>query len=417
MSKLKNSNNIKGFSGEQDCLKWLQQNPLLRSLTNIKQAKTGSKGIDFEADLGSKKIAIQVKNKDTKIDTPSLCTFLEILDKPQYNGGIFLNFGTGSLTDEAEKKLKEKNVHIFNNVVINDELSNLNKHKLRDYQKEAVTEAMEHYKNNNRGLLEMACGTGKTFVSKHIMKSLLPDGGIVFYFVPWINLLEQSTLYFNDSDILIIPICSQEDKIIKKAEQEDLFTTDIMDFSYFLDNPLNSDIKKNYKYIMFFCTYQSHDRLADSQKKGFLPEADLIICDEAHHMTYESKINAKEKNLFQNLHENIKTKKALFMTATVKILSSNKKNKDEFIDMSNKDIFGEIFYSLDLGTAIEKNILCDYDINISRLPDIDEFKEIEEIDRTLKDEDKNTMNELINIDKSLPKKNQKETEEEYLYSK
>jgi restriction endonuclease Mrr len=101
MTKLKNYNNIKGFSGEQDCLKWLQQNPLLRFLTNIKQAKTGAQGIDFEADLGSKKIAIQVKNKDTKIDTPSLCTFLEILDKPQYNGGIFLNFGTGSLTDEA----------------------------------------------------------------------------------------------------------------------------------------------------------------------------------------------------------------------------------------------------------------------------------------------------------------------------
>jgi predicted helicase len=412
MKKLKNSNNIKGFIGEQYCLKWLKQNPLLRSLTNIKQAEPGTKGIDFEANLGSKKIAIQVKKKDTKIDTSSLCTFLEILDKPQYNGGIFLNFGTGSLTDEAEKKLKEKNVHIFNNVVINDELSNLNKHKLRDYQEEAVKEAKEHYKNNNRGLLEMACGTGKTFVSKHIMKSLLPDGGIVFYFVPWINLLEQSALYFNDSDILIIPICSQEDKIIKKAEQEDLFTTDIMDFSNFLDNPLNSDIQKNYKYIMFFCTYQSHDRLADSQKKGFLPEADLIICDEAHHMTYESKINEKEKNLFQNLHENIKNKKALFMTATVKILLSNKKNKDEFIDMSNKDIFGEIFYSLDLGTAIKKNILCDYDINISRLPDIDELKEIEE---NLKDEDKNIMNELI--DNSLLKKNAKETEEDYLYRK
>lgn len=150
---------------------------------------------------------------------------------------------------------------------------------------------------------------------------------------------------------------------------------------------------------MFFCTYQSHDRLADSQEKEFLPEADLIICDEAHHMTYQSKINEKDKNLFQNLHENIKTKKALFMTATVKILLSSKKNKNEFIDMSNKEIFGEIFYSLDLGTAIKKNILCDYNVIISRLPDIDEAKSI---DKTLKDEDKNTMNELI--DKSLPKK-------------
>ncbi|WP_284928505.1 hypothetical protein [Candidatus Phytoplasma sp. AldY-WA1] len=33
--------------------------------------------------------------------------------------------------------------------------------------------------------------------------------------------------------------------------------------------------------------------MADSQK-GFLPE-DLIICDEAHHMTYQSKNKCKEK--------------------------------------------------------------------------------------------------------------------------
>ncbi|MGI3136126.1 MAG: DEAD/DEAH box helicase family protein [Candidatus Phytoplasma vitis] len=253
MKDLKNSNNKKGFIGEHNFQKLLELHPSLKSLTNIKQVKTGTKGIDFEAYLGSKKIAIQVKNKNTTINTSSLYTFLEILDKEEYNGGgIFVNFGTGLLTADAEKKLKEKNVRIVKNAVINDELSNLNNHELRYYQKEAVKEAIEHYKYNNRGLLEMACGTGKTFVSKHIMKSLLPEGGIVFYFVPWINLLEQSALYFNDSDILIIPICSQEDKIIQKAQKEDFFETDIMDFSNFLDNPSIQILKKNINILCFF---------------------------------------------------------------------------------------------------------------------------------------------------------------------
>ncbi|WP_284928504.1 hypothetical protein [Candidatus Phytoplasma sp. AldY-WA1] len=49
--------------------------------------------------------------------------------------------------------------------------------------------------------------------------------------------------------------------------------------------------------------------------------------------------------------------------------------------MSNKDI-GEIFILRFIYCYRKKKILCDYDINISRLPDIDEFKEIEEIDRT-----------------------------------
>ncbi|MGA0448190.1 MAG: helicase-related protein, partial [Candidatus Phytoplasma pyri] len=244
------------------------------------------------------------------------------------------------------------------------------------------------------------------------MKKLLPHGGIVFYFVPWISLLEQSSYYFNDNDILIIPICSKEKEILKKDKDEDIYETNIMDFSNFLYGENWEEKKKDYKYIIFFCTYQSHQRIAIKQKKRLLPLADLMICDEAHHTTYEAafKKNQKEKNLFESLHKEIKSKKFLFMTATVKICYKNK-NKKNYIDMHNKDIYGDIFYSLDLGNAIKKNILCDYNIIYTYLSTYEEAKEI---NSKLNEQVQQKMNELGN---QYRQKNFEETKEEYLYEK
>lgn len=251
----------------------------------------------------------------------------------------------------------------------------------------------------------MACGIGKIFVAKHIMKSLLPKGGVIFYFVPWIILLEQFARYFNDYDVLIIPIYSKEKDFLKK--EEDYIDTDIMDFNHFLDDKNFKEIKNKYKYIMFFCTYQSHQRLISNQDEKLIPSADLMICDEAHHATYEEnkKNNFKNKenkiNLFKSLHEKIKAKKILFMTATVKIFYKNR-NKENFMDMKNTDIYGDIFYSLGLGEVIEEGILCDYEIISARF--LDE-KEIQKIYDELNNDYKKLLNQLSN--KKYFKKNRR----------
>lgn len=73
-------------------------------MTNIKPTKTGSKGLDFTADSGDQKIAIQVKNVDGRITPSALHTFLGILYK--YDGGIFINFSKGKLTSTTNDALK-----------------------------------------------------------------------------------------------------------------------------------------------------------------------------------------------------------------------------------------------------------------------------------------------------------------------
>jgi predicted helicase len=51
------------------------------------------------------------------------------------------------------------------------------KYALRDHQKEAFNNALEHYKTNDRGRMTMACGTGKTFTSLRIAEALIRGGG------------------------------------------------------------------------------------------------------------------------------------------------------------------------------------------------------------------------------------------------
>ncbi|MGA0448189.1 MAG: DEAD/DEAH box helicase family protein [Candidatus Phytoplasma pyri] len=162
-----NKNNIKGFEGEKNFKKWAQNEPLLKNLKNIKKTKSGKKGVDFEAFAGNNKIAIQIKNQDSVINSSKLYTFLQILD--QYNGGIFINFGKGKLTNEVKKLLKKKKVNIIVPNLMYKKIPYDRNYVLYPHQKEAVEAAILHYKKNNRGLLNMACGTGKTFVSKHII--------------------------------------------------------------------------------------------------------------------------------------------------------------------------------------------------------------------------------------------------------
>ena len=51
---------------------------------------------------------------------------------------------------------------MFNNV---SEEKEIKIYKPYDYQLCAVKKSEEHFKNNNRGILSMPCGTGKTFAS------------------------------------------------------------------------------------------------------------------------------------------------------------------------------------------------------------------------------------------------------------
>ncbi|MBP5835889.1 type ISP restriction/modification enzyme [Candidatus Phytoplasma meliae] len=360
--------------GEKKVLQWLHTHPQFKLFDSFEPTKTNTEGIDFIGFIGDEKIAaIQVKNYASIITGKDIFNFVAVFKKEnEYQKGIFVNVGEGKLTHKAANTLRENNIDIIYDILVDDSekdtrqkpnLKSLN-YQLYDHQKEAVEKAKSHYQKNDKGILEMACGTGKTFVSKKIMESLLPEGGLVFYFVPWLSLLEQSMYYFNDDRILTIPVCSTQEEIIKKDREMDLVESSIIDLSMLLSVKNLNTYRNRYKYIMIFCTYQSRDKLIEQQRLNLLPKADFMICDEAHHTVCKS--GEQEEDC--NLHEDLKAAKKLFMTATVKVYRRVKSSKDDLalFDMNNEKVYGTIFYSLDLGTAIEKDILCDYDVLVAR---------------------------------------------------
>ena len=44
--------------------------------------------------------------------------------------------------------------------------------KLRSYQQETYDNAIEYYKNNNKGIINWCCGLGKTIMSLYLSKRL-----------------------------------------------------------------------------------------------------------------------------------------------------------------------------------------------------------------------------------------------------
>ncbi|QTX02826.1 DEAD/DEAH box helicase [Candidatus Phytoplasma luffae] len=86
------------------------------------------------------------------------------------------------------------------------------------------------------------------------------------------------------------------------------------------------------------------------------------------------------------------------MTATVKIYITKTRKSNNFqenlkmVDMKNKELYGEIFYSYQIDRAIDENFLCEYEIVF---PLFAEVKELNDIDSQLSKEIKDSINHLL----------------------
>lgn len=251
--------------------------------------------------------------------------------------------------------------------------------KLRDYQEEAVNEAVKYYANNNRGKLIMACGTGKTFTSLRITETLLDKKGFVLFLVPSISLLSQSLqswMESRESKMKAICVCSDADAAILN-DNDDMSSS-------LLDIPLPAYTDKrailqqfnhyqpDEELIVVFSTYQSVDKVQEAQQ-DYGRVFDLIICDEAHRTTgININTGKKEDNSnFVRVHDNsyIPARKRLYMTATPKIYKSSDKKDAEDKDftvcaMNNPEFYGDTFYNLSFAKAVDDGWLCDYKVLI-----------------------------------------------------
>ena len=343
-------------------------------------------GIDLVVETTSGEFwAVQCKfyAESTTIDKAAVDTFLatssRTFDGKKFSARLWIST-SDSLTDNAEKTLQNQSPPVIR--IGLEELRNAQVdwekldagffgrqavHYFREplpHQLNAINAAQNHFLNHERGKLIMACGTGKTYTSLKIAEKIFPTGKILFL-VPSISLLSQilhEWATFADKPFNYICVCSDTSVSNRKYDDEIL--------SVNLPLPATTDEKviarrlKSFSgdnMTVIFSTYQSLDKVAAAQI-----DFDLIICDEAHRTTGSSKDPSTQFTLVHS-NENIRGKKRLYMTATPRLYSSDAKidaaaNNVTVWSMDDKNIYGEEFYRLNFGDAVEKNLLTDYKV-------------------------------------------------------
>lgn len=250
------------------------------------------------------------------------------------------------------------------------------KHPL-EHQEKIIKDTINGFKENNRGKIISACGTGKTLTALWIMERMGVDK--VLFVVPSLSLIKQTVeqwQYQSEKPFKFLCVCSDmtvvgnqniQDEFIESAYEIGVpVTTNSKDIQKFLEN--SSDERK-----IIFSTYQSLDAVSLALNEMEDYEFDLGIFDEAH-----KTVGIKNNNMFSIglSDEYIKIKKRLFMTATEKFIrrkqiSGIENSEYESFSMDDEKIYGKVFSRLSFGEAIEKNIICDYKIILNCVNDED----------------------------------------------
>lgn len=344
-------------------------------------------------------VAIQAKFYRHAIQKSNIDSFLGEIGKSYYSSGIIVS-STDKWGRNAEQALADRSdvmrigLSDLRNSCIDwtkfsfekpEAVSVKAKKEPRYYQKKVISSALDYYKDNDRGQLIMAPGTGKTFTSLKIAEAMAKEANkdqfVVLYLVPSIQLLTQTLRgWNNDSELSISSMAVTSDRNASRGsvkQDETNFVVKASDIGF----PATTSAKKvvdNYKELMqlpkkdllvVFGTYQSIDVLGKAQKHGF-PEFDLIIADEAHRTT-GAKALGDDASVFTKVHSdlNVKGKKRLYQTATPKLYGVDAKKKAEansivVSSMDDEKLYGTVFYRLGFGDAISQDILTDYKLMV-----------------------------------------------------
>ena len=358
------------------------------------ELRTEFDGTDIGVDLVAQKhdgdfCAIQCKcyAPDTRISKPAIDSFISASASEIFTSRILVNTG-GELGENALRTIEplgdkfriirfrdlENSPFEWPDLSIQqpEQLTyKQRKFHLKDHQQEAFNDVLNGFKNNDRGKLIMACGTGKTFTALKIAEHIAGTEGRVLYLVPSISLLSQAMREWSEQRGVphsYVGICSDtragdttEDSSIQELKIP--VTTDPSEISRALHKPDTS------KMTVVFCTYQSLPIIEESQNNG-APQFDIIFCDEAHRTTGVDKPGDKTSH-FVLVHDadRIRANKRLYMTATPRLYTENarKKAADYNVEVFSMDVeekYGPEFHRLPFSKAVELGELSDYKVAI-----------------------------------------------------
>lgn len=238
----------------------------------------------------------------------------------------------------------------------------------RDYQVEAVNKICDALKDDHsRTTVVMACGTGKTLVALWCIERLNVKRIIIF--MPSLALIKQTMESWAQStkikQFAFMAFCSDKNLI---DEDNEIFKDKSINISTTQEELCTFSINNHYATQIVFSTYQSSNNIpADIS-------FDFGIYDEAHKTALKEEAAFRYSLKDDNVHIN----KRLFMTATLRNYkyANHRCNCIEY-SMDNKDLYGDISYTLNFADAIKKNIICDYKILISVVTDLDITREID----------------------------------------
>ena len=368
-------------------------------------------GIDLVAqEKDGKYWAIQCKcyKDDAVIDKPSVDSFLStssktFLDKDTMQTVSFSHRLWISTTNHwgsnANEAIQNQNPKVSRIGLTDLEISSVDWEKLEEglsgtsarpegkspmeHQLRAISAAVAHYKDNDRGKLVMACGTGKTYTSLRIAETMLDHKGLVLFLVPSISLLGQAlNAWYSDATETIKAVCICSDNKAQKKISKD--SDDVEDSAVDLALPSSTNPKsiarqlltyKNHNgLVVVFSTYQSIDAVSDAQKEvlkasnGAYGVFDLIVCDEAHRTT-GIKLSDSDESNFTKVHsnDNVRGKKRLYMTATPRLYGESAKVKASeknciLCSMDDEAIYGKEFFRVNFSYAVNHGLLTDYKV-------------------------------------------------------
>jgi superfamily II DNA or RNA helicase len=212
------------------------------------------------------------------------------------------------------------------------------------YQTDAVAKFKEHFESNNRGVLSLPCGCGKTYTSYMISS----DYSHIIILSPLREFASQNL-----------------NRFIEYGYDET--NTLLVDSDGNRDIDSIKDIIRNKNKLLISCTYNSMDLITECLD---LFQNALFIVDEFHNLS-KANISDDENNIFKLL---MSDHKILFMSATPRIYYIE--YDDEAFDM--EWLFGDVVYQMTFTDAITNRFITDYKI---WLPSIHENNE--ELDKEL----------------------------------
>jgi superfamily II DNA or RNA helicase len=233
----------------------------------------------------------------------------------------------------------------------NGNLDNIDKEDIKteiipySYQTEAVNKFKEHYYSNNRGILSLPCGCGKTYTGYLISN----DYKHIIIISPLREFASQNLNRFIEYGY-----DKKNTLLVDTDGNRDI-------------NSIKEFIKENNN-LVISCTYNSMDLI--SECLDMFKDA-LFIIDEFHNLS-KANISDDENNIFKLL---MSEHKILFMSATPRIYDIE---YDDNECLDTEYLLGKVVYQMKFSDAISNKYITDYKI---WLPSIHENNE--ELDKEL----------------------------------